>query len=174
MSLQIRLWIQKCLLRNSNIFTLAGLKHDLFLEYVLQLWKANVQMQRYFSPCSHVSVSSIEWHQFQYSMPPPQNLVSAVLIPGTWYPQHYWAVSARGSQAMPVCNTVNQLLTRSTELTGWSRHTYGAHISCCQAVTKFCKDYKSHTVPARRDCIFIIALPWGHINAPLEFTILKH
>jgi len=33
---------------------------------------------------------------------------------------------------------------------------------------------KSHTVPVSRDCIFIIALPWGHINAPVEFVILKH
>ena len=32
---------------------------------------------------------------------------------------------------------------------------------------------KSHTVPVSRDCIFIIALPWGHINAPVEFVILK-
>jgi len=34
------------------------------------------------------------------------------------------------------------------------------NISHCEAVAKFCKDYKSHEVPARRDCIFIIALPW--------------
>ena len=27
--------------------------------------------------------------------------------------------------------------------------------------------------PARRDCIFIIALLWGHVNAPVEFVILK-
>jgi len=27
----------------------------------------------------------------------------------------------------------------------------------------FYKRYKSHTVPARRDCIYIIALPWGHV-----------
>ena len=32
------------------------------------------------------------------------------------------------------------------------------HVSHCQPVAKFFKDYKCHTVPARRDCIFIIAL----------------
>jgi len=47
------------------------------------------------------------------------------------------------------------------------------YISHCQAVAEFSKDYKSRTVPARRDCIFIIALPWGHINALVEFVILK-
>ena len=26
-----------------------------------------------------------------------------------------------------------------------------------------------YPVPARRDCIFVIALPWGHVNAPVEF-----
>ena len=45
------------------------------------------------------------------------------------------------------------------------------YISRCQAGAKFCKEYKSHTVPARRDCIFIIALPWGHINAPVQFVL---
>lgn len=38
------------------------------------------------------------------------------------------------------------------------------YISRCQAGAKFCKEYKSHTVPARRDGIFIMALLWGHIN----------
>ena len=37
---------------------------------------------------------------------------------------------------------------------------------------KFCKDYKSHTVPARRDCIFIVEMPWGHVNTPVtEFVV---
>ena len=61
-------------------------------------------------------------------------------------------------------------LSRDCETT----NVHCVHISRCQVVAKFCKDYKSHTVPARRDCIFIIALPWGHINVPVEFVIFKH
>jgi len=45
------------------------------------------------------------------------------------------------------------------------------NISHCQVVAKFCRDY---TVPARRDCSLIIALPWGDINVPVEFVIFKH
>jgi len=58
-----------------------------------------------------------------------------------------------------------------TENRTGKEYFYALHIS--QAVAKFCKDYKSHSVPARRDCIFIIALPWGHINTLVEFVILK-
>ena len=43
----------------------------------------------------------------------------------------------------------------------------------CQAVAKFCRDYKSRTVSAGRDCSFVIALPWGHINIPVEFVTLQ-
>jgi len=50
---------------------------------------------------------------------------------------------------------------------------YRINISCCQAVAKFSKCCKSHTVLARRDCIFIIALPWGHVKTPVEFVVLK-
>jgi len=44
------------------------------------------------------------------------------------------------------------------------------YIAHCQVAAKFCKDYESHTVSARRDCIFIIALPWGHVNTPLGLS----
>ncbi len=41
----------------------------------------------------------------------------------------------------------------------------------CQVVAKFCRDYKSHTVPARSDCIFFITHPegacgWACTNLP--------
>ena len=58
-----------------------------------------------------------------------------------------------------------------TENRTGKEYIYTLHIS--QAVAKFCKDYKSHTVPARRDCIFIVALPWGHTNTPVEFCHLE-
>ena len=60
-------------------------------------------------------------------------------------------------------------LSRECEKT----NAHNVHISHCQAIAVFCKDSESHTVLARRDCIFIIALPWGRINAPVEFVILK-
>ena len=60
-------------------------------------------------------------------------------------------------------------LSRDCEKT----NAHSVHISHCQAIAMFCKDYESHTEPARRDCIFIIAQPWGDINAPVEFVILK-
>ncbi len=45
------------------------------------------------------------------------------------------------------------------------------YISRCQVVAKFCRDYKSHTVPARSDCIFFITHPegacgWACTNLP--------
>ena len=49
-------------------------------------------------------------------------------------------------------------------------YTVGNLITRCQAVAKFCKDYQPRTVPARRDYIFIIALPWGHANATVELV----
>jgi len=44
------------------------------------------------------------------------------------------------------------------------------YISHCQAVAKLCK---RPAVPARRDSTFIIALPWGHVKAPVGFVALK-
>ena len=41
-------------------------------------------------------------------------------------------------------------------------------ISCCHAVAKFCK------VPARKKCIFIAALPWGHVYEVINVYILLH
>ena len=39
------------------------------------------------------------------------------------------------------------------------------NVSSSQAVVKFCRDYNlDHTVPARRNCIFIIALPMGRTS----------
>jgi len=43
-----------------------------------------------------------------------------------------------------------------------------SQFSSCQAVAKFCEDYKSHTVPASIDYTCNVALPWGHVNTPVH------
>ena len=78
--------------------------------------------------------------------------------------KHVWYLCGVFILLIPTYN-----LSRVCETT----NVHCVHISRCQAVAKFCKDYESHTVTAGRDCILIIALPWGHINAPVEFVILK-
>jgi len=86
------LGISKSLLRDSNIFTLAGLRHVLLLQisFPCSLRKPSVQMQQMLKECKDTSrshgnaaVSGIE----RYSILPSRNLVSAVSIPGTG--QHY-------------------------------------------------------------------------------------
>lgn len=51
------------------------------------------------------------------------------------------------------------------------RSSHLPYILCCQAVAKVL--YKSYTVPPRRHCIFVMSLPWGHVNTPVEFVVLK-
>ena len=68
-------------------------------------------------------------------------------------------IGKRQCELAVLTSSVNNDYCRSTVMMGGVKGQ-------CQAVAKLCKD----TVPAS---IFIIVLPWGDVNAPIEFVVLK-
>ena len=78
-----------------------------------------------------------------------------------------WGVHLANGWGVPHSLFLEMLGSNQSTSELLTRHNILLIYPIAKLLAKFCKDHKSHTVPARRDCILIVALLWGCVNTPV-------